>query len=147
MQALLRLQLWSRWRPPLRQVLLCAHQCLLMHGHGGYDRGPMEQRLRDLLGFQIGDGTAQIMKTIIARARDAAHAAQLYAAGATHAVPETLEASLQLAEAVLAEMGVPMGFVIASIHEKRDELREEIMRDGGLTEKPQLKSSGLRERT
>ena len=27
------------------------------------------QRLRDVLGFQIGDGTAQIMKTIIARAR------------------------------------------------------------------------------
>lgn len=27
----------------------------------------MEQRLRDLLGFQIGEGTAQIMKTIIAR--------------------------------------------------------------------------------
>ena len=91
--------------------------------------------------------TAHPQLTIIARARDAAHAAQLYAAGATHAVPETLEASLQLAEAVLAEMGVPMGFVIASIHEKRDELREEIMRDGGLTEKPQLKSSGLRERT
>ena len=33
------------------------------------DRGVMEQRLRDVLGFQIGDGTAQIMKTIIARAR------------------------------------------------------------------------------
>ena len=45
------------------------HQCLLMFGHGGYDRGPMEQRLRDVLGFQIGDGTAQIMKTIVARAR------------------------------------------------------------------------------
>ena len=38
-------------------------------GHGGYDRGPLEQRLRDVLGFQIGDGTAQIMKTIIARTR------------------------------------------------------------------------------
>jgi len=38
------------------------HQCLLCFGHGGYDRGPMEQRLRDVLGFQIGDGTAQIMK-------------------------------------------------------------------------------------
>ena len=45
------------------------HQCLLSFGHGGYDRGPMEQRLRDVLGFQIGDGTAQIMKTIIARTR------------------------------------------------------------------------------
>jgi len=45
------------------------HQCLLCYGHGGYDRGLMEQRLRDVLGFQIGDGTAQIMKTIIARTR------------------------------------------------------------------------------
>ena len=55
------------WAPKLAYDAV--HQCLLMFGHGGYDRGPMEQRLRDLLGFQIGDGTAQIMKTIIARAR------------------------------------------------------------------------------
>jgi len=55
------------WAPKLAYDTV--HQCLLMHGHGGYDRGPMEQRLRDILGFQIGDGTAQIMKTIIARAR------------------------------------------------------------------------------
>ncbi|MFO1272499.1 MAG: cyclohexanecarboxyl-CoA dehydrogenase [Rubrivivax sp.] len=55
------------WAPQLAYDTV--HQCLLMHGHGGYDRGPMEQRLRDLLGFQIGDGTAQIMKTIIARTR------------------------------------------------------------------------------
>jgi cyclohexanecarboxyl-CoA dehydrogenase len=55
------------WAPKLAYDTI--HQCLLMHGHGGYDRGPMEQRLRDVLGFQIGDGTAQIMKTIIARHR------------------------------------------------------------------------------
>ena len=55
------------WGPQLAYDVV--HQCLLMHGHGGYDRGPMEQRLRDVLGFQIGDGTAQIMKTIIARTR------------------------------------------------------------------------------
>ena len=55
------------WAPKLAYD--CIHQCLLMFGHGGYDRGPMEQRLRDVLGFQIGDGTAQIMKTIIARDR------------------------------------------------------------------------------
>lgn len=53
------------WAPQLAYDTV--HQCLLMHGHGGYDRGAMEQRLRDLLGFQIGDGTAQIMKTIVAR--------------------------------------------------------------------------------
>lgn len=55
------------WAPQLAYETV--HQCLLMHGHGGYDRGPMEQRLRDILGFQIGDGTAQIMKTVIARTR------------------------------------------------------------------------------
>lgn len=83
---------------------------------------------------------------IIARARDASHAALLYKAGASTAVPETLESSLQLSEAVLVDLGVPMGFVIASIHEKRDEFRAQIMEEGGLTEKPKLKSTTLRER-
>ena len=83
---------------------------------------------------------------ILARARDSIHAAALYRAGASHAIPETLEATLQLSEAALVEWGVPMGFVIASIHEKRDEFRERIMEDGGLDEKPKLKSSSLRER-
>ena len=55
------------WAPKLAYDTV--HQCLLMHGHGGYEQGPMEQRLRDVLGFEIGDGTAQIMKTIVARAR------------------------------------------------------------------------------
>ena len=58
---------------------------------------------------------------IVARARDAAHAAHLYRAGASDAVPETIEASLQLSEAVLVDVGVAMGPVIASIHEKRAE--------------------------
>ena len=59
---------------------------------------------------------------IIARARDTDHAAALYRAGVTDAVPEALEASLQLSEAVLVDIGVAMGPVIASIHEKRSEL-------------------------
>src|SRR6185312_3014762 len=63
---------------------------------------------------------------IIARARDAAHAAHLYRTGASHAVPETIEASLQLSEAVLVDVGVPMGPVIASIHERRDSLQATI---------------------
>ena len=83
---------------------------------------------------------------IIARARDASHAAELYRAGASHAVPETLEASLQLSEAVLVDLGVAMGPVIASIHEKRDELRAQIMEEGELEEKPRLKSTSLGER-
>src|SRR3984893_7312273 len=63
---------------------------------------------------------------IVARARDAGHAAHLYRTGASHAVPETIEASLQLSEAVLVDIGVPMGPVIASIHDKRDELQAAI---------------------
>ena len=83
---------------------------------------------------------------IIACARDAVHAGQLYRAGASHAVPETLESSLQLSEAVLVDLGVPMGFVIASIHEKRDGFRQQIMDEGDLPEKPKLRSASLRER-
>ena len=75
---------------------------------------------------------------IIARARDTDHAAQLYKAGVTDAVPETLEASLQLAEAVLVDVGAAMGPVIASIHEKRSELRAEIMAGAQLAAEPKL---------
>ncbi|MGY6551683.1 MAG: cation:proton antiporter domain-containing protein [Erythrobacter sp.] len=78
---------------------------------------------------------------IVARARDTDHAAALYRVGASHAVPETLESSLQLSEAVLVDIGVAMGPVIASIHEKRDEFRVQLERDGGLNEKPKLRTS------
>jgi len=77
--------------------------------------------------------------TIVARARDASHAAELYRAGVTDAVPETLESSLQLSEAVLVELGVAMGPVIASIHEKRDELRKSIKEEAGLDREPRLR--------
>ena len=78
---------------------------------------------------------------IVARARDVGHAAELYRAGASHAVPETLEATLQLTEAVLVDIGVAMGPVIASIHEKRDEFRAQIEERGALDYKPKLRSS------
>ncbi len=68
--------------------------------------------------------------TLVARARDAAHAKTLYDLGVTDAVPETIEASLQLSEAVLVDIGVPMGYVIASIHEKRDEYRKLLVESG-----------------
>lgn len=61
---------------------------------------------------------------IVARARDAEHARHLYELGVTDAVPETIEASLQLSEAALVGLGIPAGPVIVSIHEKRDEFRE-----------------------
>jgi cyclohexanecarboxyl-CoA dehydrogenase len=45
-------------------------QCLMLHGqYGNRTELPLEQRLRDVLGLQIGDGTAQIMKLVIARDR------------------------------------------------------------------------------
>jgi CPA2 family monovalent cation:H+ antiporter-2 len=75
---------------------------------------------------------------IIARARDSDHAAALYRAGVSDAVPEALEASLQLSEAVLVDIGVAMGPVIASIHEKRSELRSQIMAAGELDSEPTL---------
>jgi CPA2 family monovalent cation:H+ antiporter-2 len=69
--------------------------------------------------------------TIVARARDARHATALYDLGVDDAVPETIEASLQLSEAVLVDIGVPMGLVIASIHERRDEYRSILKRSDG----------------
>ncbi|HEX7945269.1 MAG TPA: cation:proton antiporter [Phenylobacterium sp.] len=87
------------------------------------------------------DGAAAIVVTaralrpklaIVARARDARDAHRLYELGATDAVPETMEASLQLSEAVLVEIGVPMGLVIASVHERRDEFRKELNRPESL---------------
>jgi CPA2 family monovalent cation:H+ antiporter-2 len=69
---------------------------------------------------------------IVARARDARQAGRLYELGATEAVPETVEASLQLSEALLVDIGVPMGLVIASVHEKRDEIRTSLNRPDAL---------------
>jgi CPA2 family monovalent cation:H+ antiporter-2 len=83
--------------------------------------------------------------TIVARARDPNHAAELYRAGVTDAVPETLESSLQLSEAVLVDLGVPMGPVIASIHEKRAELRSKIMELGRTEREPPLRRRTMRE--
>jgi CPA2 family monovalent cation:H+ antiporter-2 len=77
---------------------------------------------------------------IITRARDADHAAELYQAGATDAVPETLESSLQLAEALLIDLGVAMGPVIASIHDTRDRMRRDIMDKAALETPPRFRN-------
>ncbi len=54
------------WGPKLAFEVV--QTCLLTNGHGAYSTDlPYEQRLRDVLGLQIGDGTAQIMKLVIAR--------------------------------------------------------------------------------
>jgi monovalent cation:H+ antiporter-2, CPA2 family len=64
---------------------------------------------------------------IIARARDGDHAAHLYGLGVREAVPETLEASLQVGEAVLVEIGVPMGKILVAIHDKRSGMRAALL--------------------
>ncbi len=54
------------WAPELSAKVL--HQCLLLHGHLGFSMDlPHQQRMRDVIGLEIGDGTAQIMKLLVAR--------------------------------------------------------------------------------
>jgi CPA2 family monovalent cation:H+ antiporter-2 len=73
---------------------------------------------------------------IVSRAHDADHARHLYQLGVTDAVPETIEASLQLSEAALVALGVPAGPAIASIHERRDAYRHELQRASGSESRP-----------
>jgi cyclohexanecarboxyl-CoA dehydrogenase len=57
----------TKWLAPKVSAEII-HQCLLLHGHYGYtDELPFEQRLRDVIGLEIGDGTAEIMKVIVGR--------------------------------------------------------------------------------
>ena len=73
--------------------------------------------------------TARLVRpdiVIVSRAQDAAHASHLYKIGVNDAVPDTIEASLQLSEASLVGLGLPAGPVIASIHQMRDEFRTEL---------------------
>jgi len=54
------------WVPELTFEIV--RECLTLHGHYGYSNElPFEQRLRDILGWQIGDGTSQVSKLIVAR--------------------------------------------------------------------------------
>jgi len=56
-----------KWLGP-KTAVETIHTCLLLHGHYGYTREfPVEQRLRDVMGLQIADGTAQVQKIIISR--------------------------------------------------------------------------------
>ena len=53
------------WAPLVAKNAIEA--CLLTHGHYGWsDELPFQQRFRDVFGYQLGDGTAQIQKQVIA---------------------------------------------------------------------------------
>jgi cyclohexanecarboxyl-CoA dehydrogenase len=57
----------AKWWGP-KAAVEAIHDCLLLHGHYGYTQDlPLEQRLRDVIGLEIGDGTAQVSKIVITR--------------------------------------------------------------------------------
>lgn len=56
-----------KWMAPQYSVN-AIHDCLLLHGHYGYtDELPLEQRLRDIMGIEIADGTSQVSKIVVSR--------------------------------------------------------------------------------
>jgi cyclohexanecarboxyl-CoA dehydrogenase len=58
-----------KWMGP-KTAFDVIHQCLLTFGHYGWSKDlPHQQRMRDVMGLEIGDGTAGVMKLIIARER------------------------------------------------------------------------------
>ncbi len=58
-----------KWMGP-KTAFDTIHQCLLTFGHYGWSTDlPHQQRLREVMGLEIGDGTAQVMKLIVARER------------------------------------------------------------------------------
>ena len=83
---------------------------------------------------------------VVSRARDADHARHLYRIGVTDAVPETIEASLLLSEAALIGLGVAMGNVVATIHEKREEFRRELQQAAGSAGSLPVRATGTKRR-
>lgn len=55
-----------KWFAPIVAVN-AIHDAMLIHGQLSYRLGHLERNLRDTIGLEIGDGTAEIMKMIIAR--------------------------------------------------------------------------------
>lgn len=56
-----------KWWPP-QLAFEIIHLCLQLHGHLGYSKDmPFQQRLREVMGLHIGDGTKQIQKMVISR--------------------------------------------------------------------------------
>ncbi len=57
----------AKWLAP-KVAVEAIHACIILHGWMGYDQSlPFEQRLRDVIGLEIGDGTPEVMKGIVAR--------------------------------------------------------------------------------
>jgi CPA2 family monovalent cation:H+ antiporter-2 len=63
---------------------------------------------------------------VIVRARDAEHAVRLFKLGASDVVREVLEASFEIASTVLQTLGMPVGKVIAIVHDERDARKQQV---------------------
>ena len=77
---------------------------------------------------------------VLARAKDAAHAATLAGAGAIDVIPEAIEASLQLGGRLLSQLGLPDDAVIQRINAAREEARDRLDRPAQPTPAPQAAS-------
>ena len=56
-----------KWIAP-KYAVEAIQACVVLNGWMGYDNElPLGQRLRDVMGLQIGDGTPEIMKGVVAR--------------------------------------------------------------------------------
>ena len=56
-----------KWLAP-QSAVAAIHACITLNGWMGYDNAlPHAQRLRDVIGLEIGDGTPEIMKGVVAR--------------------------------------------------------------------------------
>ena len=52
----------------IREAFQALHACVTLSGWPGYSSDlPHEQRMRDVMGLEIGDGTPEIMKMVVAR--------------------------------------------------------------------------------
>jgi len=63
---------------------------------------------------------------VIVRARDAEHAVRLFKLGASDVIREVLEASFEIASTVLQTVGMPVGKVIAIVHDERDARKKQV---------------------
>jgi cyclohexanecarboxyl-CoA dehydrogenase len=55
------------WMPQISAAAI--NDCIILHGHTGWaEEMPLTQMMKDVSGLQIGDGTPQIQKLVIARA-------------------------------------------------------------------------------
>ena len=132
-------------RPLILSILAAATVAAIPAAATAREKPTPEAKLAKLLeGRVAGDPQDCLPLSSLGSSQVIDGTAIVYRSGATHAVPETVESSLQLSESVLVDLGVAVGPVIASIHQKRDELRGLIMEEGALDHKPQLRTRTLR---